>query len=85
LQPVLAAKWLDKHACDDGQGKGGGCGVLVVGGGRAEVEEGWRGVVWVVNDGEWIRFGRRAMAGWVGVVVETFTICLELSNRNTCS
>jgi len=40
LQPGLVAEWLDKHACDDGQGKGGGCSVLVVGGGREKVEEG---------------------------------------------
>jgi len=39
----------------------------------------------VVNSGEWSRFGRRAVAGWVGGVVETFAIYLELSNGNTCS
>jgi hypothetical protein len=37
------------------------------------------------NNGEQSRFGRTLVAVWVGGVEETFAICLELSNGNTCS
>jgi hypothetical protein len=62
---------------------------VMMGRGGAEVMAGWLfgggRVVWVVKSGEWSRFGRRAVTGWVGGVVETFAICSELSNGNTCS
>ena len=39
-----------------------------------------------VGSGGWFnKFGRVTVAGGVGVVVETFAICSELSNGNTCS
>jgi hypothetical protein len=36
------------------------------------------------NNGEWSRFGRTVVAVWVRGVEETFAICSELSNGNTC-
>jgi len=76
LQAVSVSEWLDKHACDDGQGRGECCGGWAVCGGRA---------VWMGNNGEQSRFGRTLVAVWVGGVEETFAICFELSNGNTCS
>ena len=43
---------------------------------------------WLVKVGGSVwcsKFGRVTVAGGVGVVVETFAICSELSNENTCS
>jgi hypothetical protein len=39
----------------------------------------------VGSGGWWSRIGRVTVAGWVGVVFETFAIYSELSNGNTCS
>ena len=75
LQAVFAAKWLDKHACDDGQWSGGCCGGCVICGGK---------VVGVGNNSEWSRSGRTVVTVWVGGVDETFAICLEFSNGNIC-
>jgi hypothetical protein len=42
--------------------------------------------VWVADESGWFnKFGRVIVAGGMGVVVETFAICLELSKGNTCS
>jgi hypothetical protein len=38
-----------------------------------------------VGGGGWFKFGRVTVADGMGVVVETFAICLELSKGNTCS
>ena len=57
LQAVSVSEWLDKHACDDGQGRGECCGRWAVCGGRA---------VWMGNNGEQSRFGRTLVAVWVG-------------------
>ena len=75
MQPVPAAEWLDKHACDDVQGRGGCCGWRADCGGRD---------ILMGNNGEWSRFGRTVVAVWVRGVEETFAICSELSNGNTC-
>jgi hypothetical protein len=46
----------------------------------------WGGrAVWVGNNGEGSRFGRRTVASWVGGVFKTFAICSELSHGNICS
>jgi len=57
LQAVPTAEWLDKHACDDGQERGGCCGWQADCGDR---------VVLVRNNREWRRLGRTVMAVWVG-------------------
>ena len=64
---------------------GEGCGRVAVWNGKAECC-GLFGWLVKVGGGKWFsKFGRVTVAGGVGVVVETFAICLELSNGNTCS
>ena len=58
---------------------------MVVWSGRAEGWWHFGRLVEVGSGGWWSRFERVTVASWVGVVFETFAICSELSNGNTCS
>ena len=64
---------------------GEGCGRVAVWSGKAECCGLFGWLVKVGGGGWFSKFGRVIVAGGVGVVVETFAICSELSNGNTCS